>query len=50
MWNQLDIDKFPYSQENIFKKYYKWAKNPSLFTFMNFKLSIRKILKPKKAF
>jgi hypothetical protein len=47
MWEHLDIDKFPYSKEFFILKYYKWAKNPSLFIFMNFKLCLRKFFKRK---
>jgi hypothetical protein len=41
LWSDLDIRKFPYANLPFYHRYLKWALNPSLFTFMNFKLELR---------
>ncbi len=45
LWDKFDIQKFPYAKESFLKRYYKWARNPSLFVFMNFRLELRKCKK-----
>jgi len=39
----FDITKFPYAEKSFFCRYYKWGTNPSLFTFMNFKMEVRRL-------
>jgi len=41
----IDIRKFPYADENIFKRYIKWGLNPSLFVFMNMRLELANVMK-----
>ncbi|PSR13486.1 MAG: hypothetical protein DA408_10670 [Bacteroidetes bacterium] len=41
LWPHFDIRKFPYAELPVGQRYWKWAWNPSLFTFMNFRLTLR---------
>lgn len=45
LWHRFDIDRFPYADLPLIERYYKWARNPSLFTIMNLKLDFRRLRK-----
>ena len=37
-----DVRKFPYVDRNVFVRYWKWGRNPSLFVFKLLKLELTK--------
>ncbi|MEM7105965.1 MAG: hypothetical protein AAF502_22710 [Bacteroidota bacterium] len=41
----FDINKFPYAHLPFPLRYLKWALNPSLFVYMNFKLDLKRLKK-----
>lgn len=41
LWPHFDIRKFPYADRPLLDRYWHWARNPSLFTGMNFRLEWR---------
>ncbi|HKK76951.1 MAG TPA: hypothetical protein VJ953_17875 [Saprospiraceae bacterium] len=41
LWSHFDIRRFPYAELPLLKRYWRWVKNPSLFTFMNLRLEWR---------
>jgi len=41
----IDIRKFPYAEESLFKRYINWGLNPSLFVFMNMRLELANVMK-----
>ncbi len=45
LWHRFDIARFPYADLPLLERYYKWFKNPSLFTVMNLKLDLRRLQK-----
>lgn len=45
LWNKFDIKKFPYFNHGFPMRYLKWGLNPALFTLMNLKLDLRRMIK-----
>ncbi len=43
LWHRFNIERFPYADLPLIERYYKWARNPSLFTLMNFQLDFRRL-------
>jgi hypothetical protein len=41
LWPHFDIRRFPYANRPLLERYWRWARNPSLFTAMNFRLEWR---------
>jgi len=45
LWHRFNIERFPYADLPLIERYYKWVRNPSLFTLMNMKLDFQRLQK-----